>query len=123
MSVASPTVLRFVPAAPQSGEETPSASILMGSSTGIVQVCPLSGAMIDSQLMYAPLISRKEVVTAMAVSPSGQVMCVGTSTGAIAQYVLKMPEGVKPKINEVLKGMSSAYYWHRGCVGCYYFLY
>lgn len=109
MSVGSPTVLKFVPSGPQSAEDISPASILMGASTGIVQVCPLSGAMIDSQLMYAPLTSRKEVMTTMAVSPSGQVMCVGTSTGAIAQYVLKMPEGIKIKVNEVRQLDASPY--------------
>lgn len=101
MSVSSPITLRYVPASSRTGDEAPSPSILLGSTTGIVQVCPLNGDMINSQLLYAPLTDRKEIMTAMAVSSSGQVMCVGTSNGGIAQYVLKMPEGLKPKINEV----------------------
>lgn len=101
MSVSSPNTLRYVPATSRTGEEAPSPSILLGSTTGIVQVCPLNGDMINSQLLYAPLTDRKEIMTAMAVSSSGQVMCVGTSNGGIAQYILKMPEGLKPKINEV----------------------
>jgi hypothetical protein len=101
MSVSSPNTLRYVPASSRTGDEAPSPSILLGSTTGIVQVCPLNGDMINSQLLYAPLTDRKEMMTTMAVSSSGQVMCVGTSNGGIAQYILKMPEGLKPKINEV----------------------
>ena len=103
MSGASPSILRFVPVSSMASDTVaPAASILLGSSTGVVQVCPASGDMISSQLIYAPLSDRKEAMMAMAVSSSGLVMCVGTSLGAIAQYTLKMPVGSKTKINEVI---------------------
>lgn len=102
MSGASPSILRFVPVSSMANDSVaPAASILLGSSTGVVQVCPANGDMISSQLIYAPLSDRKEAMMAMAVSSSGLVMCVGTSLGAIAQYTLKMPVGSKTKINEV----------------------
>ena len=39
------------------------------------------------QLLYAPLSGANEMVTAAAVSSSGQFMCVGTSAGTVGQYV------------------------------------
>ena len=102
MSVSSPNFIRSIPTGTRPEEDSAtSAAILLGSSTGVIQVCPLSGDQTNSQLMYAPLSDRKEVVTAVAVSSSGHMMCVGTSSGAIAQYILRLPEGVKPKVNDV----------------------
>ena len=100
MSVSSPSFVLFVPNGSRS-EEGSSAAVLLGASTGVLQICPVSADQINSQMMYAPLSDRKEVVTAVAVSSSGQVMCVGTSTGAIAQYTLRLPEGTTKKINDV----------------------
>lgn len=102
MSASSPNFLRFIAASPSSEEDpTANGTVLLGSVTGVLQVCPIAGDQTASQLLYAPLSDRKEVVTAIAVSSSGQVMSLGTSSGAIAQYVLRLPDGVKPKINDV----------------------
>jgi len=38
------------------------------------------------QLLYAPLSSANEIVTAAAVSSSGQFLSVGTSGGVLGQY-------------------------------------
>lgn len=38
------------------------------------------------QLLYAPLSSANEIVTATAVSSSGQFLSVGTSGGVLGQY-------------------------------------
>ena len=40
-----------------------------------------------AQVLYAPLTTSHELVTAAAVSPSGQFLAVGTSGGAVGQYV------------------------------------
>ena len=104
MSASSPNFLRFIAASPRSDEDptaTANGTVLLGSVTGVVQVCPIAGDQTASQLIYAPLSDSKEVVTAIAVSSSGQVMSLGTSSGAIAQYVLRLPDGIKPKINDV----------------------
>jgi hypothetical protein len=55
----------------------------------------------NTQIMYAPLSERKDVVTSVTISNSGQLLCVGLSSGMIAQYSLGLPEGTKPKINAV----------------------
>jgi hypothetical protein len=99
MTASSPSFIRFVPGV--DGDGAGSASILLGSTTGILQACPVNGDLANSQLMYAPLSDRKEQVSSMAVSSSGQLLCVGISSGAIAQYALGLPEGVKTKTNEV----------------------
>ena len=51
------------------GVEEP--AVLLSSSTGVVQVGPISGDPTSTQILYAPLQERKEHVTAAAVSKSG----------------------------------------------------
>lgn len=100
MPVSSPSYIRFV-AASTSSEAGGDASLLLGSSAGNLQVCPVNGDLTKTQVMYAPISERKEVMTAMAASSSGQLVCVGTSTGNIAQYVLGVSETTKLRTNEV----------------------
>lgn len=61
----------------------------------------MKGDPANTQIMYAPLTERKDVVTSVTISNSGQLLCVGLSSGMIAQYSLGLPEGTKPKINAV----------------------
>jgi hypothetical protein len=101
MSVSSPTLIKFMPCGSAAGGSSDEASILLGSSTGVLQVCPVKGDPANTQIMYAPLTERKDVVTSVTISNSGQLLCVGLSSGMIAQYSLGLPEGTKPKINAV----------------------
>ena len=38
-------------------------------------------------MLYAPFSDSSELITAAAVSPSGQYLSVGTSGGAVGQYI------------------------------------
>lgn len=67
------------------------------------------------QMLYAPLSDASEILTAAAVSPSGQFLAVGTSSGTVGQYVkpsvvamsalAQRPQGMKCtelyRVNEV----------------------
>lgn len=69
----------------------------------------------QDQVLYPPLSTAHEVVTAAAVSQSGQYLALGTSGGAFGQYVKpsmlavsalhERPEGMKStelyRVNEV----------------------
>lgn len=101
MSVSSPSFIKFMPCGSPARGNSEEASILLGSSTGVLQVCPVKGDPANTQIMYAPLTDRKDVVTTVTISNSGQLLCVGLNSGVIAQYSLGLPKGTKPKINAV----------------------
>jgi hypothetical protein len=73
----------------------------MASSSGVVQITPVNADPAAAQIVYAPLAERKESVTAVGISSSGQLLAVGTSMGNVAQYALGLPGGANAKINEV----------------------
>jgi hypothetical protein len=100
MSLSSPSLIRFVPA-PAGCEGFGESAVLLAAAGGVLQLCPSSGDQAASQLLYAPLTDRKEIITAVAVASSGQLLCVGTSLGNVAQYGLCLPGGVNQKINQV----------------------
>lgn len=60
----------------------------------------------EDQVLYPPLSSANEIVTAAAVSMSGQFLAVGTSGGAFGQYV-KPSVAVVTALNERPEGMKS----------------
>lgn len=104
MSTSSPSLIRFVPRPPHhpgAGAGTGDSSILLGSASGILQVSPVIAEMdpAATQILYAPLQERGEQVTAAAVARSGHFMCVGTSGGTIAQYMVGLSTAVRAKVN------------------------
>jgi hypothetical protein len=102
MSTSSPSFLRHVPHAhqPGAGAGAVGESVLLGSTSGILQVSPTTADMdpAATQILYAPLQERKEQVTAAAISKTGHFMCVGTSSGTIAQYSIGLPASARPKV-------------------------
>jgi hypothetical protein len=54
----------------------------------------LHGSM-SEQLLYAPLHSADEVLSAAAVSSSGQFLAVGTSAGTVGQFVKTSPAALE----------------------------
>ena len=101
MSTSSPSFLRHVPHAHQPGVGAGVGEcVLLGSTSGILQVSPTAAEMdpAATQILYAPLQERKEQVTSAAISKTGHFMCVGTSSGTIAQYVIGLP-AARPKVS------------------------
>ena len=92
------------------------------------------------QLLYAPLSSTNEIVTAAAVSSSGQFLAVGTSGGVLGQYAKpsavainnfhQSSEGMKStelyRINEVSAHFNSLFadisYFFSSASNCLLFL-
>lgn len=90
MSVSSASFVRFVPS--YRGDGTSSA--LLVAESGILQICDIHGKNLGStQVLYAPLVDRRDKITSVAVSSSGQLLCVGTTSGIIFQYTVGLQEG------------------------------
>jgi hypothetical protein len=126
MTVSTPSFVRFVPAFSSIEMNAVMASpgpIFIASSVNCLMLqlclCVLAGGLLqlsrlaisqagtctltDSQILQTAKIDRREAVTSVAVSTSGQVMCVGTNCGNVTCFVTQesMQYSTKPKINEV----------------------
>jgi hypothetical protein len=133
MTVSTPSFVRFVPAFSSIEMNAVMASpgpIFIASASSVncliqqLCLCVLAGGLLqlsrlaisqagtctltDSQILQTAKIDRREAVTSVAVSTSGQVMCVGTNCGNVTCFVTQesMQYSTKPKINEVRSNNS-----------------
>jgi len=97
MSVSSASFVRFVPS--YIGDGTSSA--LLVAESGILQICDIHGKHLAStQVLYAPLADRREKISSVAVSSSGQLLCIGTTSGMICQYAVGLQDiSIVSKVN------------------------
>jgi WD40 repeat protein len=88
MSMSNPVFAKFIPSTNEHHRATP--SIVLGGSSGIVQVCAINPErgmdQSNVQILYVPLTDRKDKVTSLAISSSGEFISAGTTNGHISQY-------------------------------------
>lgn len=88
MSMSNPIFAKFIPANSDNDRATP--RIVLGGSSGIIQACAINPErgmeQTDIQILYVPLTDRKEKVSALAISSSGEFISAGTTNGHISQY-------------------------------------
>jgi PAB-dependent poly(A)-specific ribonuclease subunit 2 len=86
MPGASPYFIRFIPSPSSQGGY--GAQLLLASGNGTLQISDPNGNGSDAQILYSPLASQRDSVTAVAVSSSGQLITTGTYSGGISQFAI-----------------------------------